>query len=100
MKNYLASLLIFIILLGLLLSSTEKISSKAEEEGLYIIGAAIKRSTVQCYAIEGKYPKSLTYLKDNYGLRIDDNKYFVHYSYLGSNILPDVTVMRKDYVDE
>ena len=48
---------------------------------------------VHCYAIEGSYPESLQYLKDNYGLTYDEEKYFIDYQVLGSNILPDVTII-------
>lgn len=100
MKNYLASLLIFIIVLGLFITGVGKVSETADEEGLVIVEDAIRRATVQCYAIEGEYPGSLDYLVQNYGLRIDENKYFVHYSPWGSNLMPDITVMRKDFIDE
>lgn len=100
MKNYLASLSIFIIILGLFIAGVGNVSNKADEEGLVIVEDAIRRATVQCYAIEGAYPVSLDYLEQNYGLRIDDNKYFVHYSPWGSNMMPDITVMRRDFIDE
>ena len=48
---------------------------------------------MHCYAIEGSYPESLQYLKDNYGLTYDEEKYFIDYQVLGSNILPDVTII-------
>ncbi len=100
MKNYLASLLIFIIILGLFIAGVGSVSNRADEEGLVIVEDAIRRATVQCYAIEGAYPASLDYLEQNYGLRVDEKKYFVHYSPLGSNIMPDITVMRRDLLDE
>jgi hypothetical protein len=100
MRNYLVSLLIFIVVLSLFLAGAGTISEKVDEEGLYLLDAATRRATIQCYAIEGQYPQSLEYLTENYGLRIDEDKYFVHYSHLGSNILPDITVMRKDIIDE
>ena len=100
MKNYLASLLIFIIILGLFIAGVGSVSNRADEEGLVIVEDAIRRATVQCYAIEGAYPVSLDFLEQNYGLRVDEKKYFVHYSPLGSNIMPDITVMRRYLLDE
>jgi len=100
MKNYLASLLIFIIILGFFIAGVGSVSNRADEEGLVIVEDAIRRATVQCYAIEGAYPVSLDYLEQNYGLRIDEKKYFVHYSPWGSNMMPDITVMRRDFIDE
>jgi len=100
MKNYLASLLIFLMVLGLLVAGAGTISDTADEEGFVIVEDAVRRAAVQCYAIEGVYPGSLDYLEQNYGLRIDENKYFVHYSPLGSNLMPDITIMRRDEIDE
>ena len=37
----------------------------------------------------------LDYLKKNYGLHYDENRYFVDYQPLGANILPEVTIIRR-----
>ncbi|WP_318583936.1 hypothetical protein [[Clostridium] scindens] len=54
------------------------------------------RSITQCYAVEGNYPESLDYLKKSYGLHYDEDKFFVDYQPLGSNIMPDVTIIKKE----
>jgi hypothetical protein len=56
--------------------------------------AAIERDAVQCYAIEGAYPKDLAHLEDYYGLQVDRNSYDVYYQSLGSNLKPQVIVVR------
>lgn len=56
---------------------------------------AITRSITHCYAIEGTYPANLDYLKKNYGLTYDENLFFVDYQAIGSNILPDVTIIER-----
>lgn len=40
---------------------------------------AIRRASVQCYSIEGRYPPSVEYLEDNYGIVIDRERYNVFY---------------------
>ena len=40
---------------------------------------AITRACIQCYAIEGRYPPSVEYLEENYGIQIDHDKYNVFY---------------------
>ena len=35
---------------------------------------AITRACVQCYAIEGRYPPSVEYLEENYGIQIDHER--------------------------
>ena len=41
------------------------------------------------------YPPDYEYLKDNYGIRVDEEKYAVFYSVFASNMMPDVTVIEK-----
>jgi len=49
----------------------------------------------QCYAVEGCYPPSLEYLEQHYGLLYDEDSFFIDYEYYGSNLLPEVTVLRR-----
>ncbi len=72
---------------------TSFVSDKTDEQEIQTLHRAINRGIVHCYAIEGSYPESLQYLKDYYGLTYDEEKYFIDYQVLGSNILPDVTVI-------
>ncbi len=57
---------------------------------------SIVRAAAMCYAAEGSYPESLGYLEENYGIRINRDKYIVHYSFAGSNISPEVAVALTD----
>jgi len=52
-------------------------------------------SVTYCYTVEGAYPESLDYLKDNYGLTYDEDVFYVDYRVIGSNILPDITIIEK-----
>lgn len=54
---------------------------------------AVRRGIVHCYTMEGSYPESLQYLKEHYGLTYDEDRFFVDYQALGSNLLPDVTII-------
>ena len=54
---------------------------------------AITRACIQCYAIEGRYPPSVEYLEENYGIQIDHDKYNVFYDGFASNIMPEITVI-------
>lgn len=53
---------------------------------------SIIRAAALCYSSEGSYPENLEYLEDNYGVYVNDDKYTVHYSYVGGNIPPEVIV--------
>ena len=54
---------------------------------------AVLRSAVQCYAVEGAYPSSVSYLEEHYGLLIDHSTYIVSYDAFSSNRLPEVAVL-------
>ena len=46
-----------------------------------------------CYAAEGVYPPNLDYLKEHYGVQVDDARYVVIYSVFADNLMPDITVL-------
>lgn len=60
------------------------------------ISAMIDRTIVTCYAVEGRYPPSLEYLEENYGLTLDKKTYDYEYSIIAHNIRPTVEVTRRE----
>ena len=74
------------------LTSIQKKGGRRRHPGT--LQTAVTRSVTRCYE-EGSYPESLDYLKEHYGLHYDESKYFVDYQPIGSNIMPDITIMRK-----
>ena len=74
------------------LDNISGITSRQEAEGLE---NSIRQSAVHCYALEGFYPDSLSYLEEHYGLTYDKDKYIVSYEIIGSNLMPDVSVIAK-----
>ena len=87
----LAFVLLFILFIGGI-SSVSDTTYEKQEESLH---TAIERSVVQCYAVEGTYPPSLSYLEEHYGLTYDHDLFFIDYQVYGSNIYPDITILRK-----
>ena len=67
-------------------------SGDAREEALRL-RETVLQDAVQCYALEGFYPEDLNYLEEHYGLSYDSKKYVVSYEVIGSNLMPDVTVI-------
>ena len=65
------------------------------EEGALAIRAAVQRSALQCYAVEGVYPPDLAYLQDNYGLQVNTRDYYITYDAFASNLPPTVIVQAK-----
>jgi len=62
-------------------------------EGLRILEDSIRRAAVMSYAIEGRFPESLGYIEENFGIHIDRTRYVVHYRVFASNILPEIVVI-------
>lgn len=88
-----AAVLIFGVCMAMFLQMLSSFLSRAGEEEAETLRKAISRASVQCYAIEGRYPPSIEYLEDHYGIRIDRKRYHVFYSGFASNIMPEITVV-------
>ena len=56
----------------------------------------LRRGCVACYAAEGVYPPDLEYLKEHYGLQVDENQYTVRYDVFAENLMPDRTVLENE----
>lgn len=93
LPGYLISFLLLGIILYLFLCSVGAMQSRTEEDRLNALTAAIKRASVQCYAIEGRYPPSVDYLEEHYAVVIDRERYNVFYDGWASNVMPDITVL-------
>lgn len=93
--TYLLPLAAFVILLILFLGGVRSVGSTTLAKQQESLETALSRSISQCYAVEGVYPPSLDYLSAHYGLTYDTETFLVDYEYYGSNLLPDITVLRK-----
>lgn len=56
---------------------------------------ALRWAAVACYAAEGVYPPTLDYLKEHYGVQIEEDRYIVFYEIFADNLMPDITVLGK-----
>jgi len=65
------------------------------EKGRAQLENALRRASAACYATEGIYPPAADYLKEHYGIRIDEDKYVVFYEVFAENLMPDITVLEK-----
>lgn len=96
MKRFtILSLLLFSLILILFWSGFTNVSKSHEQESYAISLQSIDRAIVTCYAIEGMYPPSFAYLEENYGIRVNSEKYYVDYHVLGSNIKPVVQLIER-----
>ena len=68
------------------------ISRGMREQGALSIRQTILNACEQCYAVEGAYPPSLSYLEQKYGIRVNEDEYVITYVAFASNLQPTVTV--------
>lgn len=94
-RNLLISVSVFAAVILIFWSAVSSVSAKTDEEEMETLQTAVMRQITYCYAIEGAYPPSLGYLEDNYGLTYNAEKYFIDYQPLGTNIMPDITIIKK-----
>jgi len=84
---------IFSFVLFYVITGLNQAGAVSDSEGLRIAENSVKRAVINCYATEGKYPPNFQYLKDHYGISIDENKYVVHYTIFAENFMPDITII-------
>lgn len=88
-------LVILCVILLSTLSAVNQIAIKQNTDQSAAIESVLLQAAVQCYALEGSYPPDLYYLRDNYGVILDELKYFYFYETQGSNILPKLVVIKR-----
>ncbi len=97
-KNVLSTTLIsaglFLVIFVVFLYTVSKATEGSLQEQQKNLSDAIDRAVIQCYVTEGRYPESFEYLKDNYGIIYDDEMFRVDYVIYGSNMRPDVTIIK------
>lgn len=91
------SLLLAAAVLLCFLRGISQLEENHREEGRQQLEQALRRAAVTCYALEGAYPPSVSYLEEHYGLQYDRKAYVVHYAVFASNLMPDITVLENSY---
>ena len=76
--------------------SVSGVSGSMEAQQTQVLERAIEKAVVTCYAIEGQYPPTLDYILEHYGVMIDEERYDVLYDVFAQNIMPSVSVLRKE----
>lgn len=75
--------------------SVQRLGEQRQAEGRQLLEDALRRTAVACYASEGFYPPNIAYMQEHYRLQYDADSYVVHYELFASNLMPDVTVLKK-----
>lgn len=89
----LVPVMICVIMSAILWSSSSRIFRETKKRQQESTRNAVIKGAIQCYAVEGRYPESLAYLQKHYGVSYDKDKFIVSYEIMGSNRMPQVTVI-------
>ncbi|MCI8862552.1 MAG: hypothetical protein HFI20_08720 [Lachnospiraceae bacterium] len=73
---------------------SSRMEKTARSEQQELLTDVINQAVVNCYAMEGRYPESMQYLIENYGIQVDFDQYAVSYEIFAENIKPRVKVIR------
>lgn len=87
--------IIFFLFLLMFIWGMQITNQNSRKEDISAAEKSIQKAAITCYAIEGRYPPNYEYLKQNYGIDVNTEKYAVFYSLFASNIMPDITVLEK-----
>lgn len=87
--------LIVTVLLLCFLSAISNLTTGHSLEDQRRLEDILRESAVACYAVEGFYPPTLTYLEEHYGVQIDRRRFVVSYTPIAENLMPDITVLEK-----
>ena len=87
------SVFFFLIIIIAFMLGISFISSTSSKDQKQVLTDAVNKDIIHCYAIEGYYPPSLSYIEDHYGLTYDKDRYLVDYVPVGDNIMPSVTIV-------
>ena len=94
-SRFVLSVCVFLFIFFLFIQGISSLSTGTKKRQKESLENALMRNITYCYPVEGKYPESLDYLKEHYGLTYNEDLFFVDYRVSGSNILPDVTIIER-----
>lgn len=94
-KSHFLAAALFIGIAILMIVGFRETAEKRRTQSIQSAHDSILRAIVTCYAIEGRYPENYEYIKENYGVYINEKKLTVFYSALGSNIMPSFRIIEK-----
>ena len=81
-----------LLLLAAILWLVTAAEAQIDREEPLLLEQNIRQMVAQSYALKGRYPPSLSYLAENYGLRIDQQRFIVHYQFIADNLPPKIRV--------
>ena len=95
LRSAMVPVLFTIAVMGMIVYGLGRTEESSRAEAVRILEDSIRRAVVMSYAVEGRYPDSISYIEQHYGVHIDRSKYVVHYDIFASNLMPDIMVIER-----
>ena len=92
LRSTVLPLLFTVLVMVMVVYGLRQTEESSSAESLRILEDSLRRAVVMSYAIEGRYPDSIEYIEENFGIYIDRTRFVVHYSIFAPNILPEIRV--------
>ena len=98
-KKDIGAIAFFLALIAAFVLIVNGITGKGGSQELDMVRDAVKNAALTCYAVEGVYAPDLQYLRDNYQLSYNEEKYIVYYEAFASNLMPTINVLERGNID-
>lgn len=75
------------------LHELHQVSGHTSDSARITLEQALRNTAVQVYALEGRYPESLSELLEKYRIPYDRQRFVIEYLPNGSNLFPSISVL-------
>ena len=97
-KDIAAGAVFVALILGFVLLLNSLTATSGDQEA-QLVHDAVKNAVLTCYAVEGTYPETLDYLRENYKLAYNMERFVVEYDACASNLMPTISVRERGAKD-
>ena len=87
------SILMFVAVVSVVLLLISGMEQRVDLEQTRRLEDTVRRAAITCYAVEGRYPPTLAYMTEHYGVMVDEDRYIVRYDVFAENLMPVISVI-------
>ncbi len=99
-RKEIAAGFVFVALIVGFVAMVGSLTDSSGDQEINLVQEAVKNAALTCYAAEGSYPDSLDYLRQNYRLAYNQERFVVEYEAFASNLMPTINVLERGNIDE
>ncbi len=94
-KKDLAAGALFVALIAGFVLLVSSLTAASDGQEVRLVRDAVKNAALTCYAVEGRYPENLEYLREHYRLAFNEERFIVEYEAFAENMMPYITVLER-----